>query len=183
MPVTPPERVSSDDPAELLLVRVVPPLLTTRPPLTVSVEVVLFSMTPVTFDPTPKLISTAAVPAPELVMVPTLLTAAVEMVMPLAAVLSFFRIRFPVPVTPPERVKTFVPVLSFVSVVPAALTARAPLTVSDEVELFLVSAVTFDPMPPLNVVVPLVAPLLVIVPLLLTNALNVADLMRPCPRR
>ena len=115
-----------------------------------------------------KLIATEPVPDPELVIVPVLLTDTVESVMPLAVALLLLSTRLPVPVTPPETVSNLVP-LELVRVVPAALVVSAPLIVRADVVLFSVMAVTFEPTPPLIVVVPVPAPMLVIVPALLTD--------------
>src|SRR5262249_57730191 len=46
VPLTPPDTVSSDEPLALLFVSVVPPLFTVSAPLTVSADVVLFSVIP-----------------------------------------------------------------------------------------------------------------------------------------
>ena len=70
-------------------------------PLSNSLEVVLFWVIPVTFEPTPPLIVTLPVPLPEFVIVPVLLAEAVEIVMPLAVELSLLMTRLPVPVMPP----------------------------------------------------------------------------------
>src|SRR6266446_5189063 len=83
VPVTPPVKVSSDEPLALLFVRMVPPLFTVRAPLIVNAEVALFSVMPVTFDPTATLIVSEPLPVPELMIVPLLLTLVVERVMPL----------------------------------------------------------------------------------------------------
>ena len=79
---------------------------------------------PVTFDPTPPLIRTLPLPLPELVMVPVLLTVFVEIVIPLAVELLFFRVRLPLPVMPPEWVKETVPL--FASVRPSEPSVVAP---------------------------------------------------------
>ena len=135
VPLTPPEIVSNELPLLLLLVNVVPEPFTVNAPLTVSAEVVLFSVMPVTLEPTAALISVEPVPLPELVMVPTLFTAVVESVMPLASELLLLRIKLPVPVTPPDNVSILVPAV-LVSVVPLALTTKPPLTVSEDAVLF-----------------------------------------------
>jgi len=106
VPVTLPETVRSWVPLALLLVRVVPPLLTLTAPLTFKADVVLFSVMPVTLEPTAALIDVAPLPVPELVIVPVLLTLVVERVMPLAIELLLLRTRFPVPVTPPDSVRS-----------------------------------------------------------------------------
>ena len=136
VPVTPPDTVSTALPLELLFVRVVPPLFTVRAVvLIVRAEVVLFSMICVTFAPTPPLIVTLPLFVPELVIVPVLLTDAVERVMPEAIALLFLRIKLPVPVTPPDTVSRELPLaLLFVRVVPVTpFTVMAPLTVRAEV--------------------------------------------------
>src|SRR5207248_1660112 len=74
VPPTPPDNVNNEPPLALLFVRVVPPLFTVSAPLTVRAELALFSVMPVTFDPTAALIVVNPVPAPELVIVPALLT-------------------------------------------------------------------------------------------------------------
>ena len=99
VPVMPLERVK----LPFWLVNVVPGLLTVKAVVEiVKPEVELFWVMPVTFDPTPPLINTLPVPLPELVIVPVLLTEAVEIVMPLAVAPLFLRVRLPVPVIPPE---------------------------------------------------------------------------------
>src|SRR5262249_52275238 len=137
VPLTPPEIVSNLVP--LLFVSVVPPLFTVSAPLTVSADVVLFSVIPVTFEPTPALMSVTPLPFSLLVLVQVLLTEAVDTEMPLAIALLLLSTRFPVPVAPPDRVNSALPLaLLFVSVVPPLFTASAPLTVSAEVVLFSV---------------------------------------------
>src|SRR5262249_6640960 len=142
----------------LLFVSVVPPLFTVSAVvLTVSAEVVLFSVIPVTFEPTPPLMSVAPLPLPLFVIVPMLLTEFVDNVMALAVALLLLSTRLPVPSSPPQRSTDLVPLL-FVSVVPPLFTVSAVvLTVSAEVVLFSVIPVTFDPTPPLMVVVPVPA--------------------------
>ena len=88
----------------------------------------LFWVMPVTFDPMPPLINTLPVPVPLLVIVPVLLTASVEIVMPLAKVLLFLKVRLPVPVMPPEWVKRFAPL--FASVSPPTPSVVAPAIVT-----------------------------------------------------
>ena len=85
-------------------------------PLKVKKLVALFCVTPVTLAPSPALMSVEPVPVPEFVMVPVLLMAVVERVMPLAKELLLLRIKFPVPVMPPDTVSIFVPAI-FVRVV------------------------------------------------------------------
>ena len=86
------------------------PLRMVRPPVkvfapdSVRVEVALSWTTPVTLVPMGALIKTLPVPLPELVIVPVLLTDAVEIVTPLAVEPSFLKIRLPVPMMPPVRV-------------------------------------------------------------------------------
>jgi len=133
--------------------------------------VVLFSTTPVTLVPITALIVVPPDPLPLLVMVPVLLTEAVDNVMPLAVALLLLSTRLPVPLTPPEMVSNLVPLL-FVSVVPPLFAVSAPLTVSAEVALFCVTAVTFDPTAALIVVVPVPAPVFVMVPALFTAAVE-----------
>src|SRR5262245_54605195 len=166
VPLTPPEIVSNLVP--LLFVSVVPPLFTVSAPLTVSADVVLFSVIAVTFDPTPALMSVTPLPLPLLVMVPVLLTEVVDNVMPLAIALLLLSTRLPVPVTPPDTVSNALPLaLLFVSVVPPLFTVSAVvLTVSADVVLFSVIAVTFDPTPPLMVAPPVPEPIFVMVPAL-----------------
>ena len=122
--------------------------------LKVSVPVALFCVTDVTLEPRAALMST--LPEPELVIEPALLTDAPESVIPLAMALLLFRMRFPVPFTPPETVRIELPLaLLFVRVVPEELTVRAVrLIVKAEVVLFSVTAVTLEPMPPLIVTRP-----------------------------
>ena len=78
-----------------------PPLFTAIAP-TVRFDDELFWVMRLTFEPTPPLINTLPDPLPELVIVPVLLAEAVEIVIPLAPVLLFLRVRLPVPVMPPE---------------------------------------------------------------------------------
>src|SRR5437762_3313610 len=90
VPVTAPLNVNNCVPEAF--VSVVSLLLTVRPPLSVSAEVVLFSVIPVTFDPTAELIVVVPVPAPVLVIVPALFTAAVDNVtVPVVALLAIVR--------------------------------------------------------------------------------------------
>ena len=101
VPLAPPDNVNNLVP--LLLVSVVPLELTVNAPLTVNAVVVLFSMIPVTLEPTPALIVVVPVPAPILVIVPILLSALVESVtVPVVALLLMVRLL--VPVTPPLKV-------------------------------------------------------------------------------
>ena len=120
----------------------------------------LFWMTPVTLVPMTALMVVPPEPEPELVMVPALLTEVVERVIPAAIELLLLRMRLPVPLIPPETVKSALPLeLELVRVVPPLFTVKAVvLIVSAEVVLFSVIAVTFAPTPPLMVVVPLLLP-------------------------
>ena len=155
------------------LVKVVPPLLTERAPVEmVSPEVVLFCVMPVTLDPTPPVMDTVPLPAPELVIVPVLFTVVVESVMPLAVDPSFFKIKWPVPLTPPETVR--LPAW-LVKVVPPLLTERAPAKFNAAVELLTVSSVTFEPTPPLRFIWVAPEPTPVIVPVLFTNPEKTID--------
>ena len=136
LPVMLPETVK----APFWLVNVVPPLLTDSAVETVTPELELFWVIPVTFAPTPPLINTLPDPLPELVIVPELLTV-FEIVMPLGPVLLLLSIRLPVPVMPPEWVKTAAPL--FASVSPPAPSVVAPeiSAVPDPVPLVIVRAV------------------------------------------
>ena len=111
-------------------------------------------------------------PEPELVMVPVLFADVVEIVIPAAMELLLLRIRLPVPVVPPDTVKSELPLaLLLVTVVPPLATVMAVvLIVRAEVALFSVTVVTFAPIPPLKVTRPLLVPPLVMVPVLLTEA-------------
>ena len=73
-------------------------------PESVRAEVELFWVIPVTLALMIELIVTPPEPLPELVIVPIFCTVVGEIVMPLAVVPSFLRIRLPVPVMPPETV-------------------------------------------------------------------------------
>ena len=162
-PLTPPDKVN---PAVLPLVMVVPLALVVSKPLTVIAEVALFSVMAVTFASTLALISAVPELVPELVTVPVMFTSFVESVMPLAAELLFLRVRFPLPLMPPDIVNNAV--LLFISVVPPEFMLNAPLTFNAEVVLFSVIPVTLEPTPALIEVVPEPAPILVIVPILLS---------------
>lgn len=131
-------------------------------------DVELFSTTPVTPVPMTALISADPLPEPELVMVPVLLRDVDDMVIPLAVVLLLSRIKLPEPLILPETVNNAV--LLLVKVVPEALTVSPPLIVNAEEELFSVTPVTFEPTAALMVVVPVLEPVLVTVPPLLTLA-------------
>lgn len=148
----------------LLLSSVKLPLPVT-PPVMLKLEVLLVSMILVTWGPIAALISTEPEPDPALVIVPVLVSAVDDKVIPLAVVPLLSKVKLPVPVTPPETVKAAV--LLLVSVVPEPLTITPPLMVKAVVELFSVTLVTFAPIPPLIVVVPLPAPRLVTAPVLL----------------
>lgn len=138
------------------------PLLPDR----VRLEVVLFWMIPVTLEPRGAEIVTEFVPVlPLLVIVPMLLIDETERVMPPLKEPLLLSTRLPVPVMPPETVRSFDTVL-FVKVVPALLTVSA-LRLKEEVALLSVIPVTFDPTAALIVVVAEPLPLLVIVPTLL----------------
>ena len=104
---------------------VVPALFIAIAP-TVRFEVKLFCVMRLTFEPTPPLIDTLPVPLPEFVIVPVLFTVFVEIVMPLAPVLLLFSIKLPVPVMPPEWVKSAAPLLASVS-------PPAPIVVAPEI--------------------------------------------------
>jgi len=128
----------------------------------VNPEVLLFSVTPVTFVPITALIVVVPAPVPEFVIVPPLFRLVVEAVIappPLA-----LKIRLPVPVTPPESVTVPKPLL--VTVVPPLFTLSAPLITSAEEERSSVIPVTFEPIAALIMVVPVPLPPLVIVPTL-----------------
>ena len=66
-------------------------------------DVLLLSVTPVTLVPMTALMTLAAAPAPEFVIVPVLFTLVVERVMIPAPV--EFSVRLPLPVTPPLKVR------------------------------------------------------------------------------
>lgn len=119
-----------------------------------------------TLDPRAMETTTLPRPVPEFVIVPMAFTFAVETVIPAAKSLLLFRMRFPVPITPPERVSRTAPAPEtlFVTVVPPLFTVKAPLTVRAEVGLDSVIAVTFVPTGALNKTLPAPVPELVIVP-------------------
>ena len=170
MPVMPIDTVSNELPLLLLFVRVVPTELFTvmTVVLIVRAEVALFSVMPVTFEPTPPEINTSPEPVPELVIIPALLIDAVDRVMASAVELLLFNIKLPMPVTPLVTVSNWVPAV-FVRVVPDLFTVMAVVPiVRADVVLFSVMPVTLGPTPPEMVVVPLPAPTLVIVPALLS---------------
>ena len=118
-----------------------PPLFIAIAP-TVRFEVELFCVMRLTFDPTPPLINTLPEPLPELVIVPVLFTV-LEIVMPLAPVLLFLRVRLPVPVMPPEWVKTVVPL--FTNVSPPELSVVAPVIFTVPAPVPLVTVTAFTP--------------------------------------
>ena len=169
VPLTLPDNVSS---AVLLFVSVVAVLLGVSNPLIFSADVVLFSMMLLTFASTFALIRTLPEPVPEFVIVPVVFTSFVDNVIPEAVVLLFFKVRLPVPVTPPDNVNNAV--LLFVSVVPLELIASGPLIVNADVALFSVMAVTDESTFELIVVVPEPAPIFVTVPVLLIAAVESA---------
>src|SRR5262245_1147067 len=173
LPLPTPSGMTPDAPSLSVpaLIVVLPPYVFA--PLRVNCDVALLSTTPVTLVPMMALMSVAPEPLPLLVIVPMLLTEVVDNVMPLAIELLLLMTRLPVPVTPPDTVSTDKPLaLLFVSVVPPLFTVSAPLTVSADVVLFSVIPVTFEPTAALMSVVPLPAPILVIVPALLTAAVE-----------
>ena len=87
VPPTPPDAVNRLEPLALLLISVIPLVLfVVRAPVILSAELELFSVMPVTFEPTPSLMRTLPL-EPELVIVPVLLIMPPkweERVMPLA---------------------------------------------------------------------------------------------------
>jgi len=123
VPTTPPPRVKiAVVPLTALLVSVVPPLFTVSAPVTVSAEVAVFSMIPVTLVPMAALMAVVPVPGPKLVTVPVLLIAPVSKVIvpapPFSKIVKLF-----VPVTPPLKAVVVVPVVPIVSVPTLALVA------------------------------------------------------------
>lgn len=157
-----------------IVVRAVPdeviaklPAPTVMPPLTIKGELLLACVIVLTVLLTGALMVVVPAPVPELVMVPVLPTAVVEAVMP--PVLLALKIRLPVPAIPPESVKSAVP--EEVKVVPAVVSG--PLTVSGEVLLVSRIPVTLLPTGALMVVVPVPAPLFVMVPTLLTAVVEI----------
>ena len=152
-------------------VRVVPPLFTVIAPLTFKFAFEELFVMAVTFDPTAPEIEVET-PLPELVIVPALLIAAVESVIPeLTELLLLTILKLPEPVTPPESVR--VPVLLellFVMVVPPLFSAMpVPLMLKGEAALALsVMAETLEPTPEVIVTDPVPVPELVSVPELLT---------------
>ena len=98
--------------------RVVPlpdPVYAVFAPLRIKVLPALFSVTPVTLLPIAPLIVTVLLPAPELVMVPVLLTAPVPSVIP--PVLLALRMMLPVLVSVPVTVNSVVDVLASVRLI------------------------------------------------------------------
>ena len=125
-------------------------------------EVLLFSITPVTFEPITALMVVAPAPLPALVIVPALFRlVVVALIAPVPLALNVI---LPVPVTPPDSVKVLVPLL--VRVVPLLLTLSAPLIVNADVLLLSITPVTFEPIAALIVVVPVPLPVFVMVPVL-----------------
>ena len=176
VPVTPPDRVSSELPLALLLVKVVmllPPCMVSAP-LTFKAEVVLFSVMPVTALPTPALTNVAPVPVPLLVIIPALFTLVVDSVRLLFVLVLLFSTKLPVPVTPPVTVK--VPAVSVRVVPPLATVIAVVVMLSGEVP-FSIMLVTVAPTPPLIKVMPEPLPLLVIVPVLPTLAVDRVKLL------
>lgn len=136
-------------------------------------ELALFSVTPVTLEPITALMIVEPEPVPEFVTVPVLFTLVVERVIPASVELLLFSMRLPVPVVPPDTVRSFVPLL-LVRVVPPLFTVMAVvLIVRAEVVLFSVIPVTLLPIPPLIVVVPPPVPALVIEPTLLALTVEI----------
>jgi len=162
LPVTPPDNVNA---AVLLLVSVVPLLFTVNAPVTFKADVALLAIILVILEPTAALIRELPEPLPEFVIVPVLLIAVPDKVIPLAVVLLLLRTRLPVPVMPPVNVNNAV--LLFVRVMPLV---RPLLIVNAEVALFPMIPVTFEPIAALMVVVPEPAPMLVMVPALFNAA-------------
>ena len=102
IPVTPPDSVKrAVVPLDVNTLLVAP---TVTAPLTVSAEVLLASVMPVTFAPTAALIVVVPLLEPELVIVPVLLTLEPEIVIAPGDPWFTLSIKLPVPVTPPERV-------------------------------------------------------------------------------
>src|SRR3954452_18826455 len=118
---------------------------------------------PVTLDPTAALTSEAPEPDPALMTFPPWFTVEPDTVTALAVPLLLARVRSPVPLVPPDRVRTVVPRV-FETWVPPLFTASDPLTVRAEVVELWVTADTADPTAALIVVAPVPPPLLVIVP-------------------
>lgn len=87
----------------------------------------------------------------------------------MAMLLLLLMIKLPVPVTPPEIVKTDDPLaLLFTNVVLVAFAAIAPLTVKPELVLFSIMLVTLELTEALIKPLPLPVPLFVIVPAIVT---------------
>ena len=131
-------------------------------------------MTPVTLVPSTALISVLPEPVPELVIVPILLSAVVDRVMPFAMLLLLFRMRLPVVfATPPDNVSKALPLLLlFFSVVAVALVVSKPLIVSADVALFSVMLVMLAPTGALMVDAAVPVPEFVIVPVLFTAVVD-----------
>lgn len=119
-----------------------------------------------TLAPRAALINTVPIPVPKLVTDPDGLMLIVERVIPLAKSLLLFRVRFPVPVTPPEMVKIEAepPVLLLTIEVPLLFTVIGPLTVSAEETLPSMTLVTLEPTAALTSTTPKPVPEFVIVP-------------------
>ena len=131
-----------------------------------KVDGLLFCVTPVTFVPITALTNTEPVLVPEFVTVPVLFTLVPDNVMPLVVAPLFFKIKLPLPPTPPDTVNNAV--LLFCKVVPPLATVSAVVEiVRGDVLLFSITLVTLEPTPPVIVVVPAPLPVLVTVPALL----------------
>ena len=95
--------------------------------------------------------------------------------MPLAIALLLLSVSVPEPPTPPETVRRAVPLeLLLVRVVPTVLFTVIAVVLIVRAELVLLSIipVTFEPMPPLIVVVAVLVPVFVTVPTLLIAAVE-----------
>ena len=117
-------------------------------------------------------------PVPELVTVPELLMARPEIVMPFVIVLLLLlRIRLPVPMIPPETVRSAVVPLAALLlklVPPAPFTVMAVVdSVSGEVALLSVTAVTLLPTPPLIVVAAAPVPEFVMAPVTFSGLVEI----------
>ena len=144
MPLTPPEIVSRTPAAALSAVSVVPLPLTVRALVwIVRDDNVLFWMMPVTLLPMPPLITFAAVPAPELVMVPLLLTLVPESVIAAPAELS---VMLPLPVMPPLKAR--LPLLAVDRLTSWALSVTGLLNVTVTVLLLAMAPMVARPLLP-----------------------------------
>ena len=103
VPEMAPEIVKREEPLALLLVNTMLPAPTVMPPPTVSAEVVLFSIMPVTLLPTATPMVVVPDPDPMLVIVPELLRLPVAKVTVPEVALSLI-VRLLEPVTPPLKV-------------------------------------------------------------------------------